>query len=52
MSDNPVRNATADDHTDNSESGPAGLAMKDPTDTDHPTGAAQAEENAATESPS
>lgn len=31
---------------------PAGSAMKDPTDTDHPTGSKQAEENAATESPS
>lgn len=30
---------------------PAGLDMKDPTDTDHPTGQQQAAENAATESP-
>lgn len=30
---------------------PAGLDMKDPTDTDHPTGKKQAAENAATESP-
>ena len=31
---------------------PAGLNMKEPTDTDHPTGHKQAAENAATESPS
>lgn len=31
---------------------PPGLDMKDPTDTDHPVGAAQAVENAANESPS
>ena len=30
---------------------PAGLDMKDPTDTDHPAGKQQAAENAATESP-
>lgn len=29
-----------------------GAAMKDPTDTDHPTGERQARENAETESPS
>ena len=29
-----------------------GLRIKDPRDTDHPTGTAQAKENAETESPS
>jgi len=37
------------DHDDDNE-GQTG--MKDPTDTDHPTGAAQAAENTAAESPS
>ena len=31
---------------------PAGLQMKDPTDTEHPVGEDQAAENDATESPS
>jgi hypothetical protein len=42
---------------DNGESGPAqdrdsGSEIPDPRDTDHPTGAEQADENAAEESPS
>ena len=34
----PREDAVADDHGDG-EDVPAGLAMNDPTDTDHPTGA-------------
>ncbi len=37
------------DHDDANE---GKTVMKDPTDTDHPTGAAQAAENTAAESPS
>ncbi len=42
-------------HTNDADHGDANegkTGMKDPTDTDHPTGAAQAAENTAAESPS
>jgi hypothetical protein len=47
----------ATNNQNNSESGPVqdrdgGSETPDPRDTDHPTGADQAEENAAEESPS
>lgn len=45
--------ADAETTTDaDSEQVPAGLQMKDPTDTEHPVGEDQAAENEATESPS
>ena len=52
MSTDPDKAGTADSQGDESGNVPAGLAVTDPTDTDHPTGAEQARENAATESPS
>lgn len=54
MSDDPAYTHHEDDPAMSAEPDhmPAGLQTKDPTDTDHPTGEQQAQENVATESPS
>ena len=52
MSTDPVKAGTVAGDGDDSKDVPAGLAVTDPTDTDHPTGVEQARKNAATESPS
>lgn len=50
MSDDPRDDADATKKAGSKDA--ADVVMKDPTDTDHPTGSQQAEENKATESPS
>lgn len=50
MSDEPRDDADGTEKAGSQDA--TDFGMKDPTDTDHPTGSQQAQENEATESPS